>query len=282
MKHIGWIAVSLALASAASAETLSVPPYPGAPWKEITHKQDARQLLIEWIPADQNEAGIKDILTEQAFYGNTQDPGEFVRGFLARVGGACRDAKVNGPKLGSENGHAVAYAQAYCVGQKGADKDVDIFLKAIAGHDALYVVQREFRRPAEPGAMPGMTVFPKDQKDAALARLHAQGEADHFLVDKVRLCDGACADAVKDSAAKSDAASDAPKSDPDSDFINGFVNGKSTKAEIRDKLGAPFNESHMGNRSVYMYQYKDGAVIVTYLFDEHDVLLRFRAYAKNQ
>ena len=37
----------------------------------------------------------------------------------------------------------------------GAAKDVDILVKAISGHDALYVVQREFRRPAQPGATPG-------------------------------------------------------------------------------------------------------------------------------
>jgi hypothetical protein len=273
MRALVCAAACLLLSSAAGAETLDVPPYPGAPWKMITDKHDDKLVWIEWIPADQSEDNIKDILTEQAFAGNTQDPGEFARGLLARIAGACRDASVNGPKSGTENAYPVAYAQAYCVGQKGADKDVDIFIKVIGGDDALYVVQREFRRPAVPGARPGLTVFAKDQKAEALARMAAQSEADKFLVDKVQLCPATCGD----GAPKSQAA----KNDPNVDFINGFINGKSTKSEIRDKLGAPVTESHMGNRSVMLYSYKGGAVMLGYLFDEHDVLIRCSTYAKN-
>ncbi|HEY2069048.1 MAG TPA: hypothetical protein VGG48_05800 [Rhizomicrobium sp.] len=277
MKSLGWIAVCLLLSSVASAETLSVPPYPatGAPWKKITDKRDdPRFIWIEWIPADQTEADIHDILTEQIFYVQKgRDPSDFLREVFARVRGACTDVSINGPKAGTEDGHAVAYGQVYCVGASG--KDVDIFAKAIKGQDALYVVQREFRRPAVPGAKPGLTVFAKDQKAEALARLTAQSEADKFLVDKVQLCDATCGgDAPKSEAAK-------PASDPNVDFVNGFINGKSTKSEIRDKLGVPTMENHRGDESVMLYSYKDGRLVITYLFDKNDVLVRFAAYAKN-
>jgi hypothetical protein len=187
MKIMGWIAALLLTCSIAqAAETLVVPPYPAsAPWKKITDAHNAQQMMIEWIPADQNENAIGDILTEQAFYGSPLAPDAFVARFLSGVGGACRDARVNGPKMGTENGFPVAYAQAYCAGQKGANKDVDIFLKAIRGHDALYVVQREFRRPATPGAVAGVAPFAN--KEQAQQRLAAQAAANHFLVAQVRL-----------------------------------------------------------------------------------------------
>src|ERR1700760_1156025 len=128
MKKLGWaFALLLTCGAAQASERLVVPPYPAAkPWKKITDAHNAQQMMIEWIPADQNENAIGDILTEQAFYGNPPPPDVFVKRFLAGVGGACRDAKVNGPKTGTENGFPVAYAQAYCAGQKGANKDVDI------------------------------------------------------------------------------------------------------------------------------------------------------------
>ncbi|HEX4294993.1 MAG TPA: hypothetical protein VHZ29_12735 [Rhizomicrobium sp.] len=178
------IVAAASFSSAASAgERLVVAPYPAAtPWKNITDKHNAQQLLMEWIPADQSENDIKDILTEQAFYNQKNaDPSVFVGDFLRRVGGACQSARVNGPKAASENGYRVAYAQAYCVNQTGAALDVDIFFKAIAGRDALYVVQREFHRPTEKGAVAGV-------RSASLDQIKAEVAADKFLVSQVQLC----------------------------------------------------------------------------------------------
>ena len=173
-------------------EVLIVPAYPGGtPWKEITHQGNADGEIVEWIPSDQGVADIKDILTRQVFYKlKKQNPATFLREVLNRMGGACERARTNGPKEATEHGYAVAYAQAYCSNQKGASKDADIFLKAIRGNDALYVVQREFRRPAQPGATPGVTRFSQDQMGDMSARLKAQSVANKFLVDSVQLCPG--------------------------------------------------------------------------------------------
>lgn len=178
------VAATIFISSTALAgERLIVAPYPAAtPWKNITNKHNAVQLLMEWIPADQSENEIKDILTEQAFYNQkSADPSAFVADLLRRVGGACERVRVNGPKAGDENGYRVAYAQAYCVNQTGAALDVDIFIKVVAGRDALYVVQREFHRSTEKGAVAGV-------RSASLDQIKAQVAADKFLVSQVQLC----------------------------------------------------------------------------------------------
>jgi len=180
------------------SEVLSVPPYPSEPrWKEITNKKNSSMELVEWIPADQTENAIRDILTKQVFYKLKDDnPSAFVNGILKGVGKACEHARINGPTAQIESGYAVAYAQAYCANQKGAAKDVDIFIKAIRGKVALYVVQREFRRPAQPdNRTPGVTHFSKDQVEEMRSRIVAYNVANKFLVEDVQLCspaDSAC------------------------------------------------------------------------------------------
>src|SRR5690242_18837517 len=132
MKSIAMIAALILLGTAARAETLIVPPYPATtPWKKITDKRDdPRMVWIEWIPSDQTEADVRDILTEQLFYTQKgRDPSEFLRDLATRVGGACHGVSVNGPTAETENGSSVAYVQVYCVGASG--KDVDIFAKAL-------------------------------------------------------------------------------------------------------------------------------------------------------
>src|ERR1700743_244500 len=146
-----------ALCGSAAAETLIVPPYPGAAWKKITDRVDDRQTWIEWIPVDQSESDIRDILTEQIFPEQKDaDPAAFARDWMARFEGRCAGLKIDGPILLLENGVRTASADVYCVGLKGENKDVDIVFKALAGQEALYVVQREFRRVALPGAVAGV------------------------------------------------------------------------------------------------------------------------------
>jgi hypothetical protein len=177
-------------ANAKGTEVLSVPSYPSEPhWKEITNKKNASMELVEWIPADQTEDAIRDILTKQIFYNlKGEAPSAFVSRILNGVGKSCKRVRVNGPKTQIENGYAVAYAQAYCVNQKGAAQDVDIFIKAIRGEAALYVVQREFRRPTQAAATPGITTFSEDQLEQMKARMAAINVANKFLVEDVQLC----------------------------------------------------------------------------------------------
>jgi hypothetical protein len=276
-----WIAAAafaLAAGGAASAqpaepEHLQIAPYPAAaPWKQVTDKQNAAQLYQEWIPAEQSVEAISDILTRQAFFQlKDQDPGGFVAGFMQRFAGVCRDVRINGPKAGVENGFRVAYGQVYCVGHKQAHEDVEIFVKALSGHDALHVVQREFRRPEVAGRTAGVMSF--TNADEAKAVLAAQGTANDYLVGQVRLCAPGpdCAAGATTTAAAA----------TDDESLPPFVNGTTTAKEVKKQLGRPMNENHNPDgRFVYMYQTRDGAM-VAFLFDDKGVLIRVRGYARN-
>lgn len=185
-------AAALAVAAAAgpvSAEELDVPPYPAAlPWQKVTDKANDEQRLIEWIPADQSTTAISDILTVQTFKRlRGRDPAQFMTGFLQRFGGACRGARVNGPKAGVEDGLKVAYGQVYCVGHKAAREDLEIVAKVISGDEGLYMVQREFRRPEVAGRTAGVMAFEAGEEDKVRALFAAMRTANEHLA-QVRVC----------------------------------------------------------------------------------------------
>jgi hypothetical protein len=260
---------------AVAQEHLVVPPYPAAkPWKNITDKANDRQTLKEWIPADQSAIDIRDILNAQSFPElKGRDPAAFVKDILQRVGGVCGYARVNGPKAGTENGYAVAYGQAYCTNEKGASQDVDIFIKAISGKDAMYVVQREFHRPTGPNSSPGIATFTKDQTGEMKARMEAQSAADKFLLSQVKLC----ADAVC-------GAGGAASGTKDETLGTGWpVEGKTTAKEVRAKLGTPVAEDRSDPRHdgeyVLLYDGKDGRKY-GFLFGKNNVLEHLRIYAR--
>jgi hypothetical protein len=92
-----------------------------------------------------------------------------------------------GPTHQTENGYPVAYAQIYCGHQKGTTIDVDIFLKAMGGHDGMYVVQREFHRPVDSGGAPGVISFAKGQDAQMKAFMGARSAANDYLVKQVKL-----------------------------------------------------------------------------------------------
>ena len=173
--------VAAAMASAAmAAERLVLAPYPAATqWKQVTNRVSGLQFLREQIPANQAIDSYRDILTAQSFpQQRGVDPSTYMRTVFQGVAGACDGVRVNGPTARQEGGHAVAYAQIYCGRQKGQPFGVVMFFKAIAGADALYVVQREFRVAPMPVA--GVTSSPED--------LPAQMAADRYLLNQVYLC----------------------------------------------------------------------------------------------
>ncbi len=178
-------AVSL-FAQIASAETLVTPPYPSkSAWRLITDRGNAQAHIREWIPADQSESNILDILTEQKFFTvKNGDPSAMIASIAQGAQSACDSLRVNGPKRASENGYPVAYGQIYCGHQKDTPFDVTIFIKAIGGHDALYVVQREFHRPTQ-GGPAGVVSF--DRPEDAKALLAEQAAADKYLASSVKL-----------------------------------------------------------------------------------------------
>ncbi|HEX3943701.1 MAG TPA: hypothetical protein VHW69_06415 [Rhizomicrobium sp.] len=193
MKHIAVALVLALVSTSAFAETLVVPPYPANPaWKNITDKANADQKLMEWIPANQSENAIDDILTEQVFFRlKNVDPSLLIGNIFKSSMQACDRIRTNGPTRQMENGYPVAYAQVYCGHQKGTTIDVDIFMKAMSGHDGMYVVQREFHRPADSGGVPGVVSFGKNGDAQMKAFMAAHSAANDYLASKVRLCPSA-------------------------------------------------------------------------------------------
>jgi hypothetical protein len=187
VKHIAIALVLALISTSAFAETLVVPPYPANPaWKKITDKANADQKLLEWIPANQSENAINDILTEQVFFRlKNVNPALLIGNIFKNTAQACDRVRTNGPAHQTENGYPVAYAQIYCGHQKGTTIDVDIFLKAMGGHDGMYVVQREFHRPVDSGGVPGVISFAKGQDVKAF--MDARAAANDYLASKVKL-----------------------------------------------------------------------------------------------
>jgi hypothetical protein len=269
MKRISVVMLALfgfvALPPAArAAETLMAAPYPAnAPWKNITDKANGEQKLLEWIPADQNENAINDILTEQVFYKlKSADPAMFIGNIITGSTQACDRIRVNGPTRQTENGYPVAYAQIYCGHQKGTTIDVDIFIKAIGGHDAMYVVQREFHRPAASGGVPGVISFAKNQDAQMKAFTAAYAAANDYLVSKVHLCASAsCAAQPRNGGGTS-------------------IQGLATADQVKAKLGKPSFEDHNPDgRFIYMYDQLNNQV-AAYLFDAKGALIRVRTYQR--
>ncbi|MFN7958424.1 MAG: hypothetical protein U0P46_08900 [Holophagaceae bacterium] len=158
-----------------------------APWTEVTNKRGADAAIQEFIPRGQNLEDFRDMWTFQTFNSlKGKSPAEFIKVFFTRFPGACESVRVNGPKEQVEGGLQVAYAQIYCGRQKGKDYGVNIFIKAIAGKEALYLVQREFHIP--PSERGGVTSFSKDQMTEVLALMKAQGESNKFMVEQVFVC----------------------------------------------------------------------------------------------
>jgi hypothetical protein len=144
-------------------------------------------------------------------------------------------------------------------------------------------VQREFRRPAKPDAVAGATVFTKDQFAELKARIDAQKTANDYLVQQVQLCpplQGSSSACPADSAPAEPTAQTSREA-PGTDDVSasfGFVPGKSTMKEIADKFGASSNQTHAADaRHTAMYFVKN--IIVAFLFDKDDILIRTRAYS---
>ncbi|HEY4076112.1 MAG TPA: hypothetical protein VGM26_04190 [Rhizomicrobium sp.] len=191
MKKISWIAAALfgwsVSAGAEPSDRLVAPPYPAQPaWKQIKDLHNAFMGAAEWIPSDQDEKDIRDTLSIQHI--SLKMPASlFVSSRFEGLSQACGSLRINGPIRQMENGYDTAYGQAYCVNEKGTGRDIDLFLKTITGKDALYTIQRQFRRPTEPGEQPGVRHFGLGQEELAKTALDAQKTANDYL-QQVRLC----------------------------------------------------------------------------------------------
>jgi hypothetical protein len=179
-------------------EKLVVPAYPTGNWKILMDSGTDEATLVERIPVEQTAQTISDLLQEHVLFSDAarkMPPKTFVTATFTRFNRQCSAMNVNGPTEATEDGHAVAYGEVFCKNSRSpAGKDIDIFLKVIQGKDALYMVQRDFHRPTEPGTGAGERRYRPDQADQMKADNAAIETAQGFL-KQVRLCpasDAAC------------------------------------------------------------------------------------------
>lgn len=173
----------------AFGEKLVVPVYPTGNWKTLADSGTDAQTLVEYIPEGQTAQTMTDLLQIRTGFGAQQaQPKAFMTSLFTGFSKSCSSMNVNGPVEAIENGHAVAYGEMFCKNSKQpAGKDMDIFVKVIQGKEALYIIQRDFHRPTEPGTAAGERRYRPDQGEQMKADNAAIETAQTFL-KQVRLC----------------------------------------------------------------------------------------------
>jgi hypothetical protein len=147
-------------------DVLKVPPYPASPRWRMERNESGP---IFYRPADQTGADLRDLVM-QAFYEGegAKDVDGYMTALVAKIQTECESAHSSGPRVTVENGFPVAYAEVYCVNDAKQDADIDTFMKAIRGRDAMVLFAREFRR--RPHVPPAHDLSP----DYAVARSYLE------------------------------------------------------------------------------------------------------------
>jgi hypothetical protein len=130
-------------------ERLVMAPYPAAtPWKQVSDRHTRGGSIAVWVPAGQDLEHARDLLTRQVILGRGKvAPSDLASELAKAYTERCPDARVGGPRRGTEDGNDVAYTEVSCSLQQL------VLLKVIRGHEALYAAQREFRREPEAAAL---------------------------------------------------------------------------------------------------------------------------------
>jgi hypothetical protein len=128
-------------------EHLVMAPYPAATaWKQVSDRHTRSGATTVWVPADQEPKSARDRLTRQVMFGRGKTaPAELASELAAEIAEACEGARTDGPRRRTEDGNEVAYAEVTCSLGQGAKQDSLVLLKVIAGHEASYAAEREFR-----------------------------------------------------------------------------------------------------------------------------------------
>jgi hypothetical protein len=107
---------------------------------------NARSSIMEFVPTGQTVEHWDEMLTVQIVRGNAIGS---IPAFRARANAlyasACEGATSTGIREGTENGYAFAFWLDDCPLNKKSGTPERAFIKAIAGNDSLYIVQRAYR-----------------------------------------------------------------------------------------------------------------------------------------
>lgn len=137
------VASPSALAQGAG-ETLLVSPPDG--FKVGWQKKDERLQMVELVPSEESVENWSEMITVQIFFGARRvDPGNALN--QVRVGWttACPGGNGDISEARMDGGYPVATARMACPLNPKTGKPETAWMKAIAGNDSLYLVQRAVR-----------------------------------------------------------------------------------------------------------------------------------------
>jgi len=141
-------------------ENLLIPVPQG--FSESYSSQDGGMETSEFVPDGEKAGDWSRMITRQVFQGlGEADPDMLPKAMKTRWTKACPDGE--GQKLTSarENGYPVSIWMFTCPMKADAERPETMWLKAISGEDAHYIVQYAHRRPVTDQMVVATMVFLK-------------------------------------------------------------------------------------------------------------------------
>ncbi len=146
MFRFSAIVLLLALSSPALAyvgENLLVSLPDG--WKIDFQKKQGNTQITEMVPKAESVNGWTEMVTVQVFHGLQAKPEQFRDRIAGLWGKSCPGAESAPIVSAVENGYPVTMWLSSCPHNKDTGKPEFTFMKAIAGKDSFYVVQKAFK-----------------------------------------------------------------------------------------------------------------------------------------
>ena len=137
------VAVSPALAFAFEGENLLVSMPDG--YKVDFQKRQGNMQITEMVPKAESVNGWTEMVTVQVFHGLKQAPEQFRDRIAALWAKSCAGAESAPIMSAVESGYPVTMWLASCPLNKDTGKPELTFMKAMAGKDSFYVVQKAFK-----------------------------------------------------------------------------------------------------------------------------------------
>ncbi|TZG27681.1 hypothetical protein [Sphingomonas montanisoli] len=147
---IGAALLALATASTApSGEKLIQPPAPG--FVSVLKVDKGANAVEQFVPEKQSLTKWTDMITVQRFAGQGtdgggRDPATWLEGWGRTFAAACPKAQHGPIGRGAVNNYPAAILAIQCAVGAEDPKRESVFLRAIQGKDAFYVVQFAMRR----------------------------------------------------------------------------------------------------------------------------------------
>ncbi|MEO7224322.1 MAG: hypothetical protein ABIY37_17780 [Devosia sp.] len=150
---VGLCAAILSLAVPARAELVAENLLTGLPdgFKVGFQTREGGMEMMEFIPAEESVENWSSMITIQVFHGMKNADGDAFASDVAQMWqGGCKDSSTERVEAGTVNGYAAALWHYWCPLNTQTGLPEEMWLEAIRGTDALYVVQYAYRAAATP------------------------------------------------------------------------------------------------------------------------------------